>query len=293
MIRAIDTEYKGYRFRSRLEARWAVFFDAMGIEYVYEPEGYTDGQVKYLPDFLVKRDMGKGFESATGDTFIEIKPNIEEIVFSNIYLAGKIFPHYASDDWRDDLFESLMNKYQQFNIVGPEPTSHDDNSDLIVERCLAEIDSSDIVFANIDTLDTVGTFIELGYAKAAGKKIFTYFQTEELANNAWFAAAISDKYIVGGDPTDLLKDNLSPITKEFEKARMITKGFRHIDRTLVMLKGDPIDCSIITFSGGEEHNWGNNLPRVLRLFMSAKSTSLVPEAAKKARSKRFEFGDKE
>ncbi|MCB6994492.1 hypothetical protein LI177_13475 [bacterium 210820-DFI.6.37] len=27
-LKAIQTEYKGYRFRSRLEARWAVFFDA-------------------------------------------------------------------------------------------------------------------------------------------------------------------------------------------------------------------------------------------------------------------------
>lgn len=26
-IKAIDTIYKGYKFRSRLEARWAVFFD--------------------------------------------------------------------------------------------------------------------------------------------------------------------------------------------------------------------------------------------------------------------------
>jgi hypothetical protein len=25
--KAIETHYKGYRFRSRLEARWAVFFD--------------------------------------------------------------------------------------------------------------------------------------------------------------------------------------------------------------------------------------------------------------------------
>ena len=27
-IKPIETNYKGYRFRSRLEARWAVFFDA-------------------------------------------------------------------------------------------------------------------------------------------------------------------------------------------------------------------------------------------------------------------------
>ena len=29
-IQVIETAYKGYRFRSRLEARWAVFFDAIG-----------------------------------------------------------------------------------------------------------------------------------------------------------------------------------------------------------------------------------------------------------------------
>lgn len=54
-IKAIETEYNGYRFRSRLEARWAVFFDAYGIEYEYEKEGFEvstpDGIVRYLPDF--------------------------------------------------------------------------------------------------------------------------------------------------------------------------------------------------------------------------------------------------
>ena len=30
-IKAIETSYKGYLFRSRLEARWAVFFDALGL----------------------------------------------------------------------------------------------------------------------------------------------------------------------------------------------------------------------------------------------------------------------
>lgn len=50
----IETHYNGYRFRSRLEARWAVFFDALGIKYEYEPEGYklSDGTL-YLPDFYL------------------------------------------------------------------------------------------------------------------------------------------------------------------------------------------------------------------------------------------------
>jgi hypothetical protein len=52
MIQAIETKYKGYNFRSRLEARWAVFFDALGIKWEYEKEGYDLGKLGwYLPDF--------------------------------------------------------------------------------------------------------------------------------------------------------------------------------------------------------------------------------------------------
>ena len=50
-IQAIETTYNGYRFRSRLEARWAVFFDAIGQEYEYEPEGFELMSGRYLPDF--------------------------------------------------------------------------------------------------------------------------------------------------------------------------------------------------------------------------------------------------
>ena len=57
-IKPIETIYNGYRFRSRLEARWAVFFDAAGIEYQYEPEGFEIKPVygedtAYLPDFYL------------------------------------------------------------------------------------------------------------------------------------------------------------------------------------------------------------------------------------------------
>jgi len=56
-IKPIETIYKGYRFRSRLEARWAVFFDALGIEWKYENEGYDLGELGYyLPDFEINFD---------------------------------------------------------------------------------------------------------------------------------------------------------------------------------------------------------------------------------------------
>jgi hypothetical protein len=50
----IDTRYRGYRFRSRLEARWAVFLDALLWSWVYEPEGYSLPSGWYLPDFWVE-----------------------------------------------------------------------------------------------------------------------------------------------------------------------------------------------------------------------------------------------
>ena len=75
-IKAIETTYKGYRFRSRLEARWAVFFDTVGIPWKYESEGYEKemdigDQVKnfrYLPDFFLPSIWGGGM-------FVEVKGN--------------------------------------------------------------------------------------------------------------------------------------------------------------------------------------------------------------------------
>lgn len=53
-IQAIETVYRGYRFRSRLEARWAVFFDTLSIDFDYEPEGYDLAEAGYyLPDFYL------------------------------------------------------------------------------------------------------------------------------------------------------------------------------------------------------------------------------------------------
>ena len=54
MAQVRETLYNSYRFRSRLEARWALFFDTLGVKYEYEKEGYWLDEEKkqaYLPDF--------------------------------------------------------------------------------------------------------------------------------------------------------------------------------------------------------------------------------------------------
>lgn len=71
---AIPTIYDGCHFRSRLEARWAVFFNTLGIRWEYEPQGYYVGGMYagqdgledsewYLPDFYLP-DLG---------TWVEVK----------------------------------------------------------------------------------------------------------------------------------------------------------------------------------------------------------------------------
>lgn len=51
-MKPIETAYAGSLFRSRLEARWTVFFDTLGIEWQYEPQGFELPSGRYyLPDF--------------------------------------------------------------------------------------------------------------------------------------------------------------------------------------------------------------------------------------------------
>ena len=81
----IPTKYKGYTFRSRLEARWAVYFDLIGITWDYEPEGYVlRNGVWYLPDFYLHQL----------DTFVEIKPQpeiygCENAAKSRLFVSGR------------------------------------------------------------------------------------------------------------------------------------------------------------------------------------------------------------
>lgn len=66
-MNAIETRYANCRFRSRLEARYAVFFTRLGIQWQYEPEGYALEIGPYLPDFFLPR-FG---------VYVEIKPTWE------------------------------------------------------------------------------------------------------------------------------------------------------------------------------------------------------------------------
>jgi hypothetical protein len=50
---AKPTTYRGTTYRSKLEARWAVLFDVLGLPFEYEPKCFRTPEGGYLPDFYV------------------------------------------------------------------------------------------------------------------------------------------------------------------------------------------------------------------------------------------------
>lgn len=146
-MRVIETRYKCHLFRSRLEARWAVYFDSLGIKWIYEPEGYElpDGS-RYLPDFYLP-DHG---------LFAEIKP---DPCFDNRWIlfvqAGaplvildglpairnfRLYEPYSKDrkDFRDIFLVSSFDKYFPFFDGGVSGLYGDgDQYDNAVEAALS------------------------------------------------------------------------------------------------------------------------------------------------------------
>lgn len=95
-IKAIETVYKGYRFRSRLEARWAVFFDALGLKYKYEPEGFMNEFGAYLPDFELLDMNGRTinlYAEVKGDPFALVD-NFDEFVALHDF--DGVLPNFAN-----------------------------------------------------------------------------------------------------------------------------------------------------------------------------------------------------
>lgn len=86
-IKPIQTRYKGCHFRSRTEAKWAVFFDSIGFKWQYEPEGYGDGKEAYLPDFFVTLPDGAEF-------LADVKPN----------------NYHISDDGKEEFYRNLTSQ---------------------------------------------------------------------------------------------------------------------------------------------------------------------------------------
>lgn len=167
MIKAIETSYKGYRFRSRLEARWAVFFDALGIKWEYEKEGFDLGDgLRYLPDFWIPEYK----------CWVEIKP-LDSVADAN-GLRGYIAGDIAS--WRDNLDTSpFLETGPTINAKGHDSQRHgniEHDWDHVLATCLLQISAADWLFAWISSVHCFGTITEIGFAHAKCKPIYIGFE---------------------------------------------------------------------------------------------------------------------
>ncbi len=96
-MKPIETKYKWHRFRSRLEARWAVFFDHVGIKWEYEIEGFDLGDgVRYLPDFWLP-DMKYWIEIKAEYPTPDEKRKAEKLCFQSHHLVYIFYGQFDPD----------------------------------------------------------------------------------------------------------------------------------------------------------------------------------------------------
>lgn len=124
MVRTIDaipTTYNGTKYRSRTEARWAVFFEELSLTVRYEEEIITfDDDSKYLPDFYIEEF----------DCYFEVKGNDDALVIEEAHKAKRL---------------SEMGKDVLLAIGGPSPVTPNILYlniivDLKIEEALADPD---------------------------------------------------------------------------------------------------------------------------------------------------------
>lgn len=76
--RVLPTRYDGVLYRSRQEARYALFFSKLGLPFRYETEGWrVKGGTCYLPDFYfpTQEDEVERTKKGMRECYLEIKPN--------------------------------------------------------------------------------------------------------------------------------------------------------------------------------------------------------------------------
>ncbi len=168
-IKAIETDYNGIRFRSRREARWAVFFDAAGIPWEYEPEAYdlsaapcptctSEGKLgadegeceechntgtvsrgSYLPDFWLPKQ--KMFWEVKGELVNDNRLEaLGAMTDTRVILAwGPIEPDHATndDDWHHKVYPGWDHYYNwaQCSACGALDCTYSGRADYVGCSC--------------------------------------------------------------------------------------------------------------------------------------------------------------
>lgn len=281
-IKAIETTYRGYRFRSRLEARWAMFFDAAGVQWEYEVEPISVNGEAYLPDFILNIDDNRIIH--------EVKAAYEKdrIRPMRVYLAGKMQGY----DWRHrhpskrvDVGSWLSKRHTHwlgssfFEDVGPFPANfghyggihlagdeEDEPRARVLSACEASIRSADIFCAHISTMDAYGTLVEIGFARALGKlicitaekSVAPVHEDAALVDHGWAGCDLWFPCIAATEYKTVIDDEEARDVHGTFIARHTAKEYRKISgigrsgASVVLTCGDPADFSAIYWRDGKK-----------------------------------------
>lgn len=101
-IKALPTMYNGTIYRSRTEARWAVFFDKLFGHpvFFYEPQGYLVRGNGYLPDFLLPGQRLFGEVKPAIDFDPEGVDKLRDLIAGRRNMRGAVLPEIGPGDVR-------------------------------------------------------------------------------------------------------------------------------------------------------------------------------------------------
>ena len=97
-VKAHPTMYNGVQYRSRLEARWAAFFDLIGWQHEYEPIDLPG----WSPDFRVVFPCGHSECDGSHSLLVEVKPYFYLKQFRG-HPSSQYFGCGLGEDWTPDL----------------------------------------------------------------------------------------------------------------------------------------------------------------------------------------------
>ena len=134
-IVALPTYYGGVKFKSALEARWAMYFDEISVEWRYEDEGYELPSGRYLPDFwLPVAGMHAEVKPDTGFSLTELKKCLDLVGATRnkvLLLDGppRAVPFYCLENSHSDAIELLQPPKRADHSKGADYRLADDEDD--------------------------------------------------------------------------------------------------------------------------------------------------------------------
>lgn len=142
------TVYGGVQFRSRTEARWAIFFDCLELKWQYEPRKFRTPHGGYVPDFYIRARRPywleiKGPEPEERD-YLRAR-YVEQETHSKLrFLVGSVpdvsidgtLPHetvrvFSSGKWRPAVWKAGWNPARVEDALSVARSAHADENDVM------------------------------------------------------------------------------------------------------------------------------------------------------------------